>query len=319
MFGGNGEKSIEYRIDGLSLFGIYCVGIHALRSGVKEQSIFRENNMSGYLYETHMHTSPASGCSDTKGREYIPRYIDAGYSGMIITDHFFHGNTGIDRSLPWREFVNGFCAGYEDALNEGIKRNFPVFFGWEETFQGDDYLVYGLDKQWLLDHPEVIRYSRKEQYEQVKAAGGCVVQAHPFREAHYIPAINLCPELADGIEIFNAGNEMKWNSLAFWWAGLLDLPVTAGSDNHHANRMCPENLAGVILDHPLECIQDYVKVIKEQQPIGLRIPVPVPEWTVELQPNLPAVWYDREENPTGIRVMDSLLKGEIVTDGQPEG
>ena len=186
--------------------------------------------MSGYLYETHMHTSPASGCSDTKGREYIPRYIDAGYSGMIITDHFFHGNTGIDRSLPWREFVNGFCAGYEDALNEGIKRNFPVFFGWEETFQGDDYLVYGLDKQWLLDHPEVIRYSRKEQYEQVKAAGGCVVQAHPFRDG----MTDVDPAILDGIETFNMHPGQKSrNAVVNLYAGEENFGIRiVGSDFH---------------------------------------------------------------------------------------
>ena len=215
--------------------------------------------------------------------------------------------------------MNGFCASYEDALNEGIKRNFPVFFGWEETFQGDDYLVYGLDKQWLLDHPEVIHYTRKDQYEQVKAAGGCVVQAHPFREASYIHTINLCPGLVDGVEIYNVGNEMKWNSLAYRWAELLDLPLTAGSDNHHASRMCPENLAGVVLDHPLQSIHDYVKIITERQPFGLHIPVPVPEWTGELRPNLPAVWYDRDEKPTGIDVMKTLMEGKIVMAGAAAG
>lgn len=278
--------------------------------------------MQRYLYETHMHTSPASACSDTKGREYIPRYIDAGYAGIMITDHFFRGNIGIDRNLPWSEFVGKFCSSYEDALNEGIKRNFPVFFGWEETFEGDDYLVYGLDKQWLLDHPEVIRWTRKEQFEQVHAAGGCVVQAHPFRAAYYIDTIHLCPELSDGIEVLNMGNVMKWNTLAYRYAALLDLPVTAGSDNHHAADMCSENLSGVIFDHPLESIGDYVRAIREKQSFGIHVPVPVPEWTKEIMPDRPAVWHNAEEEPAAVDVIQALQEGMQIRTGsyrQAEG
>ena len=52
-----------------------------------------------YLYETHMHTNQASACGRSPGRDYIQKYIDAGYSGIIITDHFYHGNCGVDRSL----------------------------------------------------------------------------------------------------------------------------------------------------------------------------------------------------------------------------
>ncbi len=85
-----------------------------------------------YIYETHMHTSQSSLCGRTPGREYIQRYIDEGYAGIIMTDHFYRGNCAVDRTLPWRDFVRAFMAGYEDARIEGEKRGFPVFFGWEE-------------------------------------------------------------------------------------------------------------------------------------------------------------------------------------------
>ena len=190
--------------------------------------------MSSFIYETHMHTMPASACSRTLGRDYIPRYIDAGYAGVMITDHFWHGNCGIDRLLPWREFVHRFCAGYEDALNEGIRHGFPVFFGWEESFEGNDFLVYGLDKQWLLDHPEVITWDCRRQFEEVRQCGGCVVHAHPFRAASYVQGIHLSPWLVDAIEGYNAANEQRWNVLGMRYAKACGLPVTAGSDNLHA-------------------------------------------------------------------------------------
>jgi len=125
-----------------------------------------------YLYEPHLHTSQASACGISPGREYIKRYQDLGYTGIIVTDHFYGGNTAIDRNLPWPKWVDAFCRGYEDARDEGERRGLDVFFGWEETFDGDDYLVYGLDKEWLLQHPEARYWTRKEQYETVSCGGG---------------------------------------------------------------------------------------------------------------------------------------------------
>ena len=267
-----------------------------------------------FLYETHMHTCQGSACSDTLGREYIARYMDEGYAGIIITDHFWGGNCAVDRSLPWTEFVKRFCAGYEDALNEGIRRNFPVFFGWEETFEGDDYLVYGLDRQWLVDHPEVIHWSRKEQFEEVHRAGGCVVQAHPFRAASYITAIHLSPDLVDGIEGFNAGNQPNWNIIGMRYAQVTGKPITAGSDNHHADRMSRENLAGVILDYPMTCIQDYVQTILKQKPHSLKMPYSLELWSEAVPPERPVYRGDREgvEREMNLRELYSWLSKESL-------
>ncbi len=265
--------------------------------------------MREYIYETHLHTSQVSACSDTPGREYVKRYIDAGFSGIIVTDHFLRGNCALGRDLPWREFVCRFCMGYEDALNEGIKLGFPVFFGWEETYEGDDYLIYGLDKQWLLDHPEAARWSRAEQFAAVRAAGGCVVQAHPFRAAWYIHTINLAPDLVDAIEGFNAGNQPDWNILGMRYARLRGLPVTAGSDNHHADRMTRGNLAGVALDRPLMRIDDYVDVIRRRLPMRPLIPVDVPEWTEDVLPERPVRWLDARERPVERDTIEALRRG----------
>lgn len=250
-----------------------------------------------YLYETHMHTTPGSACSDTRGRDYIQKYIDQGYAGLIITDHFYRGNCGVDRSLPWADFINLFCSGYEEARNEGEKRGLPVFFGWEENFDGDEYLVYGLDKAFMLSHPEMISWTRLEQYRAVRAAGGCVVQAHPFRARSYNHAIYLNPHLTDGLEGYNAANEPVWNTLALRYGQLTGLPVTAGSDNHHADRMNKDNLAGVAFDHPLENIGDYVRAILNREPFALYLPAPAPAWTEETAPALPLYWVDADGLP----------------------
>ena len=247
-----------------------------------------------YLYETHMHTAEASACSDTPGREYIARYQDFGYDGIIITDHFYRGNCAVDRSLPWPEFVHRFCLGYERAREEGEKRGFPVFFGWEENVSGDEYLIYGLDEQFMLAHPEMPTWTRAEQYRIVHEAGGCVVQAHPFRARDYIHTIWLSPYFCDAAEGVNAANEDSWNTLALRYAESLGLPVTAGSDNHHVRTMCADRLAGVLTDAPLNSSLDYARMILEHRPLGLHLPHPVPPYTPEIRPEKPLCWLDRD-------------------------
>ena len=247
-----------------------------------------------YLYETHMHTAEGSKCSDTPGNEYIARYQDLGYDGIFITDHFYHGNCAVDRSLPWPDFVHTFCSGYYHAKEEGDKRSFPVFFGWEDNFAGDEFLIYGLSDQFMLDHPEMLHWTRAEQYKAVREAGGCVVQPHPFRVRFYIEDIWLSPYFVDAIEGVNAANEDMENTLALRYAKSLGLPITAGSDNHHVDRMCSDNLAGVLLDKPLKSGTDYVKVILEHQPIGLYIPHEAPPYTPDMVPQRPVYWLERD-------------------------
>jgi histidinol phosphatase-like PHP family hydrolase len=53
-----------------------------------------------YLYEPHLHTALSNACANSNGSEYIRLYKDLGYSGIIVTDHFYNGNTAVSRSLP---------------------------------------------------------------------------------------------------------------------------------------------------------------------------------------------------------------------------
>jgi predicted metal-dependent phosphoesterase TrpH len=225
-----------------------------------------------YLYETHLHTVQASTCAISPGRDYIRRYKALGYTGIIITDHFYNGNSSISRHLPWRQWVDRFCRGYEEARNEGARHGLDVFFGWEETFDDDDYLIYGLDKAWLLEHPEAAHWTRREQYETVRQYGGCVVQAHPFRQHYYIRGIHLSTGCVDAVEVANAGNRSQsYDALALWYAERLGLPATAGSDIHSADDVRQGETFGVYLDKKMKTIQDYVKAIQEHTIQGLRI------------------------------------------------
>ncbi len=254
----------------------------------------------GYLYETHLHTSPASACGASNGREHVRFYKSLGFQGIIVTDHFFGGNTGVPRDLPWKERINLFCAGYEEALDEGIRVGLDVFFGWEEGFCGDEYLIYGLDKTFMLEHPEMEHWTRKEQLETVHANGGCVVQAHPFRDRAYIARILLGERYADAAEVANTGNLPYNDVYAYAYAKSRGLVMTAGSDNHNSAKADPGMIMGIETEERLSSMADYSKLILSGKQPGLRVPEGRFDITGD-EPQLKSYWLDENERyvPTG--------------------
>lgn len=223
--------------------------------------------MKKYIYETHLHTCQASKCGVSNGKDYIKPYKDAGYSGIFVTDHFFGGNTNISAELDWEERINLYCSGYENA-KEACKDDpdFKVFFGIEQTFQGDDYLIYGLDKQWLLAHPEIENMTHKELFSAVNSVNGLMIQAHPFRMRGYIDAIHLHPRDIHGIEIYNAANNPEENVLAELYAKQYKFPITSGSDIHNVDFLIKKEghlpVGGMIFDQPLNSVFDYADIVK---------------------------------------------------------
>lgn len=248
-----------------------------------------------YRYETHLHTCQASACGRSTGSEHARFYKDAGYQGIIVTDHFFGGNTAVPANLPWKERIEWFCSGYEDALSEGQRIGLDVFFGWEQCFDRDEYLVYGLDKAWLLRHPEMERWTRAQQLKEVRRAGGCVIQAHPFRDRAYIPRILLGPRYCDGIEVANAGNQPYNDAYAARYAQALQLFCIAGSDNHHSGEggLPAEKLLGVTTERRLADPYDFAARVRARRgltPILRSCPV-----AEAGAPHLESYWLDENE------------------------
>ena len=236
--------------------------------------------MKTYKYETHLHTVQGSACGHTDGADYIEAFYNIGYSGIFVTDHFFGGNTAVPKEGKWFDRVDQYCSGYEAALakakqfNEekgliGTDNEFKVFFGIEQTFDGDDYLVYGLDKNWLYDHPEVETMSHQELFDAVNREGGLMIQAHPFRLRDYIRAVHIHPREIHGVEIYNAGNKAVENELAEHYATVYDFPMTSGSDIHNVDFITPApgklNIGGMEFDTPIKDVYDYAERIKNKE------------------------------------------------------
>ncbi|MDR0897419.1 MAG: PHP domain-containing protein [Oscillospiraceae bacterium] len=249
-----------------------------------------------YLYETHLHTAQGSACGQANGREMARFYHSLGFSGIMVTDHFFGGNTAVPRALPWKERVDWFCRGYEEAREEGERIGLDVFFGWEQGYLGDEYLIYGLDKQWLLAHPEVEHWTRREQLLGVHKAGGCVIQAHPFRTRDYIRYVRLGLDYADGVEVANAGNLPHNDAYAYRYAKEYELVMTAGSDAHCAASGGEDRIMGVVLEKKLGSIHDYVSLIRHRGRIGLNVS-PKRFERAEGAPHIETFYLDENEEP----------------------
>lgn len=185
-----------------------------------------------YLYETHLHTSPVSKCARVGVRETVEFYKNAGYAGIFITNHFIDGNINIDRSLPYEERINFYFSDYEEGVRIGRELDFPVFCGCELSHGGTDFLVYGLDKEWFLAHPEIEGMSKTQELALMASEGALIIQAHPFREASYIDHIRLFPRSVHGVEIYNANRTDFENVMAKQYADNYSLLYFAGSDNH---------------------------------------------------------------------------------------
>lgn len=193
-------------------------------------------------------------------------FYEAGYAGIIVTDHFYYGNTAVNRRLPWEEWVNRFCLGYEHAKAEGDRLGLQVFFGWESCYRGTEFLIYGPDKEWLLAHPEIRDATVEEQYALVHAAGGIISHAHPFREEPYIPEIRLYPEYVDAVEGINATHTSPaslahfnpaFNERALAYGREHGLPLTAGSDQHRTEMIG----GGMVFSRRLADIHDFCTAV----------------------------------------------------------
>jgi len=187
-----------------------------------------------FVYDPHIHTSVGSRCGRRLPEDIVHLFHKLGYTGIFITDHFFNNvsTTVPYKDIPWEEAIDRYCIPYERAKAEGEKIGLDVFFGFENSYQGNDILTYGLDKEWLKAHPEIMDLSIKEYCEFARGEGGLVIHAHPFREASYIELIRLLPRSVDGVEILNGSCSDFQNGQAADYARNYGLATTGGSDFH---------------------------------------------------------------------------------------
>lgn len=221
---------------------------------------------ASYRIDTHVHTAEVSPCARLSAAQAVKLYREAGFDGIIVTDHFVSSLPAFaDRSGPgrsWPDKIARYRAGYLAACEAGAREGLDVFFGMEVTLDlvpGNDFLVYGVGEPFLSGHPDLLSWPLERLSAELRAAGALLVQAHPFR-----PYCTAQPAaLLDGVEVVN-GNPRhdSRNPLAAGYACDNGLLETAGSDTH---RQDEAGSAGLLLPRRPDSIADVVTMIRTRE------------------------------------------------------
>lgn len=188
-----------------------------------------------YKYEMHLHSKGCSLCSIATAEELIVAAKNKGYSGVVFTNHFFRGNTSIDRKLPWESFVSAYEEDYLRAKAFGEQLDFDVIFGIEEGLgKGKEILIYGLGPEIIKSNPEFKSMQLPELYKFIHKNGGFAVCPHPFRRRDYIIEPDKEPDFRyfDAIEVSNHCNTIEENLRATEFAKSNGMKMIAGGDAH---------------------------------------------------------------------------------------
>ena len=224
-----------------------------------------------YLYETHCHSSQCSRCARSSAQELVLAYHRAGYTGLVLTDHFIFGNTAVDGSLPWDARMRCYYDAYLQAKQVGDELDFDVIFGIEHAY-GDrkEVLLYGIGLDFLLVNPDIPALSLDELVRRVHEACGIVVQAHPYRDRYYVNmAVAPRADIVDGIEIYNTGNQPGEDLKAWNLAQTGDYILTSGGDIHFdADPRIGQ--AGLLLPRRVRDHREFAEALKRRD-YGWRI------------------------------------------------
>lgn len=215
-------------------------------------------------YELHCHTSECDLAAHASAAELVRIYHAAGYSGMVITDHYFTGFfswfqkelIGADHRTAMARRLKGYYA----AREEGEKLGFTVLPGAEVRFQKspygyNDFLIYGCEEEFFLSAPRLDKLRSLEELHAILPDTACVVLAHPFR----VKMTVMDPTLLFGIEVHNGLTEPYRNAMAEDYARHFGKAMTAGSDCHHPDHAAK---AGIDTPHIISTPADLSRVLR---------------------------------------------------------
>ncbi|MCL2538903.1 MAG: PHP domain-containing protein [Oscillospiraceae bacterium] len=183
--------------------------------------------------EMHAHTAEVSPCADTAAADVVAAHERAGYDAVVITDHFNDYIVNSFSGTP-RQKAEQYLFGYRIAREAGERIGIKVFFAAEVCLAGglEDFLIYGIGEDFIFNNPKMYKYTQRELYNEVSAAGALLFQAHPCRS--YCHPCD--PGLLHGVEVFNGNTTHPHNNnndkaLAFALSHP-HLLLSSGSDFH---------------------------------------------------------------------------------------
>ncbi len=172
----------------------------------------------GLHIDLHVHTKRYSTCSAIDPDKLIKQAVNAGLSGLVITEHQYQ----------WSEPEL-------DALrNTSGAPGFLVLTGFEYTSRRGDILIYGLEKVDADAFPPGL--APDEAIELAAGLGGVCIAAHPTRAGMgFDEAIFSLP--FNAIEVASVNLKPHEQRLAQKIAREAQKPAIAASDAHHLEQV----------------------------------------------------------------------------------
>lgn len=217
--------------------------------------------MAKFKTELHCHTSEVSHCAGENASDTVEKYLKYGYKTLVLTNHLSRANfkrMGYgDR--PWEDKAKMFIDGYE-KMKEAARGRMNILFGAEIRFDDleNDYLLFGLTSEVLLDNPDMYGMTVGEYYDKINHPNWfIIIQAHPMR----FHMQNVLPWYVDGWEIYNGhpDNESH-NRAARAYAEYFPSKIyTSGSDHHDANHF---PAGGIETDYEIKTMDDLMNTFR---------------------------------------------------------
>ncbi len=211
-----------------------------------------------FRFDTHIHSSEVSFCGRIPAETMVQMYLDAGYSGFVMTDHYNRSYMDLYGLPEWEQKLEHFLSGYRKAKAYGDKVGFNVLLGAELAVDGacNEYLLYGLTEEILKSTPELYALDLPALRRWADENSILIFQAHPYR-----PGMTRgMPGFLDGIEVFN-GNPRhdSRNELALQYASQHHLLMSSGSDAHQ-----PEDVGrgGIETEERITSLEQLKAVLK---------------------------------------------------------
>lgn len=200
--------------------------------------------------ETHCHTKGVSPCADCDDDIMVKKYADAGYGGVVITNHLSEYSYSRLTGDSHKEKTDSYFNGYHNVREKLIKAGLKVFWGVEVRayYKGGEfaeYILYGLDEKDMYDNPPFYTFTQRELFLFAEKKNAFMYEAHPFRTKV------TCgdPALMHGAEAFNGhSGHFNYNALADDFCERNSLIKMSGTDHHHeyqpltAGIYIPENV-----------------------------------------------------------------------------
>ena len=203
-------------------------------------------NNKKILFETHLHTAEVSPCAYIPYKDIPDVYINAGYGGIIVTNHYtawaldYLPPSGLDGKI---DFYFLFA---HELREEGERKGLKVLIGAEVTVidngGGRDFLIYGEIEKPFKTYRRVYDFSAADLYKFCIDNNLLMFHAHPLRTG-YAPMHDF--KNLHGLEVFNTANNCVGDcARASAICGEHGLMRIAGSDFHKCGH---EGRAGIYL------------------------------------------------------------------------